>query len=308
MEINVCPSCNCQEYSLIGQLGTAINVVIDNDIFCQPDYRVRSCLNCGLYYKSSFMDEQSLLKYYLKIDPLKWESHNLYPTEKKIIELILKLDIGSKILDFGCSTGRLLSPLTSRYKCFGVELNESASQVANNKGINIITEEELISFNQESGFDVIVMCDVFEHLIHPTDVLRYLFNSLKSGGLLIICTGNGDAKFCKKDIANFWYLRNIEHITMFSYRYAQFLEKDLKCKLLSYDTLSHYELTLYEKISQYIKTIVYWQFKEGKNLILRSLLKMIPLIRNAENWSIPPYFVASRDHVIAVFQKTLITD
>ncbi len=300
MQINSCPGCQGNEYSFSGLIGSSIDTIVKDEIFHQPEYRIKLCNNCGLYYKSNIAEETTLNRYYEKTDPLKWDHNSVFPTEKAIIKVLLKLAKGSKILDFGCGAGSLLSYLTKQYDCYGIEINEIAAKVAISRGVKIMNDDELKSISRM--FDAIVLCDVFEHLTNPTETLKYLKRFLKKDGIILISTGNGDAKACKNDIANFWYLRTIEHVCMFTKKYAKFLESELDFDMLSWSTMCHYDLGIVDKFSQYAKNYSYWQFNNKDNIFTKSLLRLIPFLRRAEKWASPPPFVASEDHVLCVFK------
>ena len=302
MQLNHCPGCNQSEYHVVGKNSKAINNTIDGANFCQPDYQIRVCCNCGLYYKSHIAEESELSEYYQKTNFHKWEPKNFFPTETFIIKTLLKLDPSSRILDFGCSTGRLLSQLTNKYDCYGVEINQQAAAIAQDKGIKVISEQELLSSKLDL-FDAIVLCDVFEHLINPTLILEKLCKKLKIGGFLIICTGNANAKACQNDIANFWYFRSIEHLCMLSEKYASFIEKKLQIKLEVWHKTSHYKLGFYEYLFQNTRNFLYWQLHGKNTSIFKYFWRFVPIVRRAKKWNQPPYFVCSKDHVVAMFQK-----
>ena len=241
MLVNTCPGCKSNEFNFVGNRGTSIYVTIEEETFCQPEYQIKHCKNCGLYYKSDTIDFSKLEKYYSKADFLRYEYKTFFPTERAIIEVLKKLPDGSNILDYGCSTGRILSQVVDRHNCFGIEVNIAASEIAQKKGIKIIQETE-IAANNHLQFDAILLSDVFEHLPHPTQTLEKLCSALESKGILLICTGNADAAACQLDIANFWYFRIIEHLCMLGQEYSIFLSNTLNLKSdLPHPKLSHNE-------------------------------------------------------------------
>lgn len=301
VRLEVCPACGCQEYATVGNQGKAFEVDLGNNIYRQPDYQIRRCLECDLYYKSNIIEGEGLDKYYQEVDFQKWESSSLFPTEKALLEVLLRLKPKSKILDYGCSTGRLLSRLVGQYECYGVELNQRAAEVAQGKGISILSGEEL----EQRGsryFDAIVLSDVFEHLTEPTKVLARLCDSLNEKGMLVLCTGNADARACQKDIANFWYFRTHEHLCMLSRKHAEYLAQILDLKLVEWREVSHYDKD-WSAIKQNVQNYAYWKFKERNNSFLSAMLRLIPIIKKAEYWEIPPHNIYTKDHVVLAFQK-----
>src|SRR5262249_23714357 len=150
---------------------------------------------------------------------------------------------GSAILDFGCSSGRLLAPLTSTHRCFGVEVNEAAAAEAAKKGITMLSD---VADIRAPKFDAIILVDLFEHIGRPLDLLRSLSRRLTDNGMLAIVTGNGDAPACRRDPALFWYFRNLEHLCMLTRKHAELICKQLGLRLGRWIELSHYELSLRE--------------------------------------------------------------
>lgn len=301
MQIDVCPGCGHEEYAIVGNPGLAFDVQEGNNIYRQPDYRIRRCLECDLYYKSNILDERELDAYYHEVDFQKWDIGRLFPSERAVLEILSSLEPKSKILDYGCSTGRLLSTLTNQYECYGVELNEKAAEIAKKKGITILSEEALESPDQK--FDAIVLSDVFEHLPEPTKVLAKLCDSLNEKGLLVLCTGNADARACRKDIANFWYFLTPEHLCMLSRKHAEYLAVRLNLKLLIWKEVTHYDASWIEKLRQHMQTFAYWQFQDDKDSLLSSFFRFIPVIKRAEYWKLPPPFLCTNDHVVVALLK-----
>jgi cyclopropane fatty-acyl-phospholipid synthase-like methyltransferase len=114
-------------------------------------------------------DSEQLARCYDLIDFRHWETTGLYPTEKVVLARLGQLPAGSRVLDFGCSSGRLLSNLVGRHQCIGLEINEQAAAVARAKGIQIVAALDEI---QPRSLDAAVMVDVFEHLPRPTETFR----------------------------------------------------------------------------------------------------------------------------------------
>lgn len=299
MEVKCCPGCEAAEYTLTNGMGAGFNTIVGKTTFYQPEYRIRLCNSCGLYYKTHVLSDRELADYYKEIDFTKWEYNGLFPTEKKVLERISHLSAGSRVLDYGCSSGRLLSGLTNQFSCYGVEINKCAAEIATSKSIKIISDDDVA----EAFFDAIILCDVFEHLLKPTDTLRRLCRSLTENGLLILCTGNADADACRKDMANFWYFRTLEHLSMLSARYLKHLALTLNLEVLACDEASHYDKSLREKGEQKIKSFLYWQFNEHPSSFLTTILRSLPILQKAKSWKQPPSVDYTKDHVIAVLRK-----
>jgi len=251
-------------------------------------------------YRTPNLSVDELGAYYAAVDYQKWEVPGFFPTERAAHERLRQLPSGSRLLDFGCSSGRLLTPLVSSYECCGFEINAAAARRASIRGLNIISQPAF-----ESGacgmFDAIVMSDVFEHLAAPVELMRKLMGLLKPGGELLITTGNGDARACRLDPAHFWYFRNVEHLCMLNHRFASFLALELHANLVDWRELSHYDTPLWERVVQSVRHFAFWQFRR-RTLLSTTLLPWVPAIRRARDWPVAPAYTASADHVLAVLK------
>jgi hypothetical protein len=78
-------------------------------------------------YKDVALSDQSLNEYYAGVDFKKWEIPGLFPTERIVIEHLKALSPGARVLDVGCSSGRLLSALPAHYLRYGMEPNATAA-------------------------------------------------------------------------------------------------------------------------------------------------------------------------------------
>jgi 2-polyprenyl-3-methyl-5-hydroxy-6-metoxy-1,4-benzoquinol methylase len=94
---------------------------------------------------------------------------------------------GKRILDLGCRDGMLTQFFARGNEVIGVDIDRKALEIIQSR-LNI--ETVWLDLNQEwpfepESFDVIVACEIIEHLfiLHP--FLANVFNSLKKGGLFI---------------------------------------------------------------------------------------------------------------------------
>jgi SAM-dependent methyltransferase len=300
MPVIACSACGSTSCESTGGEAPGFSTVVDGEEFVQPEYSVRECENCGLLYRDRTLSPDNFNRYYAKADFRRWEVAGFYPTERCVLKILRQLPKGSRILDYGCSSGRLLGPLCGDYRCYGVEVNAAAASEATKKGIKILAAEDIESA-RETEFDAVVLVDLFEHLPKALDLLQKLSRRLVKGGALIIVTGNGDAPTCRRDPAQFWYFRVIEHVCMLTRKHAEFICSRLNLRLDQWIELCHYDSTLSERARQRLQTFVYWQFRNN-TLLARSVLRFIPRIRRARNWKIMPHYSLSRDHAVAIFQ------
>jgi SAM-dependent methyltransferase len=253
-----------------------------------------------LYFKSDTWSEEEEKEYYGLQDPTRWETSGLFPTERAILQVVRRLPAGSAVLDFGCSTGRLLFALGNEYRRFGVEVNEPAAAVARSRGVEVAGLEEFEA-TRPQGFRALVLSDVFEHLRHPTSLLQRLDRLLAPGGLLILGTGRADATACQRDIAGFWYFQNVEHLTMLGHRYGRHLESALGYRIEDWRTLCHYDIGWSDCAMQHVRDFAYRSFRKGG--LAASVLRWVPVVNRARDWPAPPALKCTADHVVFSLRK-----
>ena len=127
---------------------------------------------------------------------------------------------GKKVLDLGCRDGMLTSSYAFGNEVLGVDIDRKALELSAEK-LNIKTL--WLDLNQEwsfapDSFDVIVACEILEHIFLLDSFLEKIKNTLKKGGLFIGSVPNAFRmrnrwKFLKgKEIEN-----DPTHVRQFSY-------------------------------------------------------------------------------------------
>ena len=111
---------------------------------------------------------------------------------------------GKTLLDIGCGTGDFLNAAhQNNWEINGIEPNEKARNIANNKTNNsVFGTEQLLNYKSKS-FDVITLWHVLEHLPKLDKQISIFKKLLKSNGVLIIAVPNYksyDAQYYK----SFW--------------------------------------------------------------------------------------------------------
>lgn len=107
--------------------------------------------------------------------------------------LVPYLHEGSKVLDIGCYTARLLDflPKDKQIEYWGIDFDEKALEIAKQKGANV----KYIKFDTEpilleQKFDILVAGEVLEHLINPAKILEQMQQLIKPEGIVLISLPN----------------------------------------------------------------------------------------------------------------------
>lgn len=145
------------------------------------------------------------------------------------------------LLDIGCGTGDFLEKaFKSNWKVFGIEPNQQARTIANNKVNNSVFEtNQLLKFKPQS-FDIITLWHVLEHLPNLEEQVSIFKTLLKPNGTLIIAVPNFDcydAKYYKEFWAAFDVPRHLWHFNResMSNLISKFNFKIIKTKPMWFD-------------------------------------------------------------------------
>jgi SAM-dependent methyltransferase len=104
--------------------------------------------------------------------------------------------LNKNILDIGCGDGGLTKSLTVNNNVFGVDVSDILVEKAKNVGISAIPlnlETELLPYPDEF-FDLIIGCDIFEHLFNYNILLKEIYRCTKKQGELLVSIPIGENK------------------------------------------------------------------------------------------------------------------
>ncbi|MEW6618928.1 MAG: class I SAM-dependent methyltransferase [bacterium] len=125
-------------------------------------------------------------------------------------------------LDVGCGSGLFSEQIIKKgYDVIGTDYDERAIKLAKERGINTIqvdVEREKIPFENQT-FDLIVCCEVIEHIKNPHNMLKEIHRVLKDDGFFVITTPNIAWWYLRlKMLFGIWGVIEPDHIRFFTPR------------------------------------------------------------------------------------------
>ena len=302
MTVTACPACDSTQGTQVGGLATSFDDAEGERPFRQPAYAIRRCTVCRLYYKTDVLPLAELDTYYAQLRHETFERGDTFPTERYLHGWLARLPRGSRVLDFGCSTGRTLKGFSKQLTCFGVEVGAAAAAIARERGIQVVPEQD-VRAGTLGEFDAIILSDVYEHLPRPVEVVAMLAGALKPGGWLAIVTGNADAVRREDRLGEFWYFRILGHLQMASEGHLTWLADRLGLRLESLHRCSHYATPLAMRLRQFAQSFAYDRFRADPRGLIATLLRAVPRLKRAEHWPTAPAKTYTKDHVVAILRR-----
>jgi len=303
MKVATCPGCDSKQ-AVMNSKAESFTEIRNNFTFVQDSYNILNCVRCGLYYKDNVLSQQELDLYYNNTDFQLWHPAVPFPTETAMMEILSEnLKANQTILDFGCSDGRFLESFVDKAQCFGFDIDTRALEIARGRGLTILSQEEL----SKREFDFIVLSDVFEHIARPTAFLKFLFSRLSNKGMLIICTGYADAKSCEFNLADYWYFKTVQHLTMLGERYITYIQNELGASIYAVKRCSHYNENLLKKAAAWInfsvRFFLYRTVTIKKESLLHRTFSKLPILKKINRWYTQPFYPYFKDHIIVCLKK-----
>ena len=219
-----CPVCNAINFN---KFITCKDFTVSQEVFT-----IVECKDCRFKYTNPRPEPENIGNYYKSTDYI---SHSdtkkgivskLYHivrnyTLKNKLKLINKHVSRGTILDYGCGTGSFLSVCKNNgWNAFGFEPDNDAAKIANQKGVIVFNKlNELKNQNLTTGYDVITLWHVLEHVTELNETVSFLKENLKKDGALIIALPNYksyDAEIYKEFWAAYDVPRHLYHFDQLS--------------------------------------------------------------------------------------------
>jgi len=227
------------------------------------------------FYVFSKPEEISKSDEYEKTDPYQMKEYDSVQEiddyrVKTTIDICKRIMISSekiKILDIGCGKGIITNLIRQVYpnsEITGLDYSLSAINYASKKfpSIDFIVSDANILPFKTNTFDLVIMNNIFEHIVSPISVILNVNKVLKKNGYLIISTPNRYrlSSLLSCLTGNKVNLISLNHITEYSIgqiveilKYTGFKLNEIKTVKLKQEKLKH--RFIYALINIYLKII-----------------------------------------------------
>lgn len=300
-----CPSCHCDRPVRIGPI-PASYAFAGRELpeKLEPGMLYR-CPDCALAFRHPLPSSALLESLYRSGKTEIWQYQPERRTDWRIArEWLARRSNGRRVLDLGCFDGAFAQYLGSEWVTHGIEINDLAAERARKRGVEVVGKNvsELANLNEQ--FDAVVAFDVIEHVPDPGALLAAMAGATRTGGLLIVASGNADAPSWKLMGSTYWYCTIPEHLAFISESWCRMAAQRFSLDLAYTETYSHEQHRTIRLCMHEIAANLLYQFFPGVFASLRRLgLGDKDTNVNEELAYFPPTWTTARDHIIAIFEK-----
>ena len=128
-----------------------------------------------------------------------------------------KKPVYSRFLDIGCGEGYFCKRASVYFNTYGLDISIDALSLAKTHSsktmFSIGSAEGKIPY-QDKTFDIVISCDVLEHLQNPLSLLQEIDRILKPDGMALLSMPNPDSIGKKLQKANWFGFRDRSHISI----------------------------------------------------------------------------------------------
>ncbi|MDP8984378.1 MAG: class I SAM-dependent methyltransferase [Pseudomonadota bacterium] len=231
MTTTVCRVCNSAYLTTLGPLPNVRHFAGRDHGNTLRGGMLYRCEECRFVFRDPPLKQAEYDELYRRGSGSVWDAQVQREDFRLVRQLLTTNCYGDDVLDVGCYSGTLLSSLPSKYRLYGIELNQAAAGAAAQRGVQIVASAVNEMALVDQRFDTIISCDVIEHLLNPLDFLQQLRSRLKPGGRIVITTGNADAWLWRLCGSRFWYCYFPEHISFVGSRWLQLMPQTIGLKV-----------------------------------------------------------------------------
>lgn len=300
----MCPCCNSSAVKTVGPIPPGWRFAGTELLEPLPPTELLRCDHCSFQFRwpSPTVEELSVL--YKQGGNEKWDYEQARRTDWQLAAATLnKIERNADVLDVGCWDGRFFSLLNDNWSPFGVEISPSASAIAVDRGVAMLgaTMDDL---TEDRVFDAVTAFDVIEHVHQPARLLDQIMSVTKRGGQVLVGTGDTQAASWRLMGSRYWYCTNPEHIGFIGRDWCRWYAQSRQVELRDLLRYSHAPVRNAKiRLKQASLNLVY-RFVPSLTRTLRRLgFGGSHTARHAAWSDAPPNWMASRDHLMAIFVK-----
>lgn len=217
--IFACPVCGCKD--------SKHELTCKDFTVSKEDFRIVSCVSCGLYRTENPPGLNEIGAYYKSDDYISHTNskkglfNKAYQFARnralrRKLRLVRELNSPKTLLDIGCGTGHFLRYVQSHsgIEVRGIEPDSRAAAIARSFQLNVDMPSE--GYKTTERFDVITMWHVLEHVHDLAFQMQWIKDHLSQEGTLVIAVPNRlsyDANHYKEFWAAYDVPRHLWHFT-----------------------------------------------------------------------------------------------
>lgn len=301
MTVGNCPGCGSGNTKDLGEVPSS-STFAGRAVPPMPA-RLGVCRDCHLGFKSPQPSLARLAQLYAAGSDSAWlVEEEPRPDWRAAAQLVGELG-SSTVLDVGCFDGAFFDQVDVSVGRFGVEINPDAAARARGRGVDVVAADlnDLAKLGRE--FDCVVAFDVIEHVHDPAAFLAELGRVAKTGGHVILATGNFFAPTQRLMGSRYLYSWYQEHIAFVSPRWMQMHAPRLGFNVVRVTRFSHHPRGVRGFLVGSVKNAVY-------RLAPGLLERLRARFRDGEPGAAvgiatgPPAWLSARDHFIVLLEKS----
>jgi len=198
---------------------------------------LHECRDCGFVFRAPILADAEYEALYARGSAEVWAQNADREDFRRVRAAVPPAALD--VLDVGCYSGDLLAMLPDGCRRFGIEPNTDAAALAASRGIEIVARlwTELDAGGRH--YDIIIACDVIEHVADPLAFLSALSGCLKPAGRVIITTGNAQAWPWRLARSRYWYCYFPEHISFVGPKWLQRMAPRAGLRVQRIEPFSH---------------------------------------------------------------------
>jgi SAM-dependent methyltransferase len=168
---------------------------------------------CEAYYESESLVEKGRRGY-----PSYRASYaSLTDGFRKKLDFVRKFVSGGRLLDAGAAYGFFLKVAEPNFNGEGIDVSSYAAMIAQREFDTHVKVGDIESVDAtDESFDVVVMWDIIEHIVHPLKALAEAARILRPGGYLFVSTDDAASWLPKILGKHWWSLAAPLHLCHFS--------------------------------------------------------------------------------------------